>query len=319
MTFHLHSNRPGVFTRLVGGAAVLMVSAGLAQTALGQEAPAAAQPATAGSTGDPTMDNFIRLSRGVTIKFDQQRLEDVMKYLTDYTGADFEVLWRDDQHSDGLDPEQTLTLDVKGVSSLTLLEKVLEKAQTEDDENTWQVSKYGTIQVGPKSRLNKFKRTEIYDINDLLVDLPRYDEVPNIDLQSVLQSGQGGSGQSPFEENESQNDTERKTMKEKADEVVTLIQKIVEPQQWVDNGGEAGTIDQFRGTLIVTAPDYMHRQINGYPWWPGDRTSARMTNGRRYVSLNVDTGISTVDGFTNQPVTAVVNGQLIPSGPGGGR
>lgn len=305
-----------VFAR---SAAVVLAAVGMAQPTWAQTAPK--EEAAAPSTGDPVRDNFIRMGRGMTIKFDQQRLEDIMKYLADFTGAEMEVMWRDDQHADGLDPEQTVTLDVKNASALTMLEKVLEKAQTgNDEENTWQLSKYGAIQAGPKSRLNKFKRTEIYDINDLLVELPRYDEVPNIDLQSVLQSGQGGGGQSPFkDDNDTRDQNQRKTLKEKADEVVTLIQKIVEPQQWVDNGGDAATIDQFRGTLIVTAPDYIHRQINGYPWFPSNRTSSGVTNGRRWVSLNLDTGISTVDGFGQQPVTAVVGGQLIPSGPGGGR
>lgn len=314
-------SHPKALTRLAAG---IVAAIGLATPVLAQTTPAPA-PAKAPeqtsvvSTGDPAVDNFFRLSRTVTIKFEQQRLEDVMKYLVDFTGADIEVMWRDDQNAEGLDPEQTLTLDVKGVSCLTLLEKVLDKAQTEDQENTWQISKYGAIQVGPKSRLNKFKRTEIYDINDLLVELPRYAEVPAIDLQSVLQSGQGGSGQSPFKDDNDNKEQEHKTLKEKTDEVVNLIQKIVEPQQWVDNGGDAATVDQFRGTLIVTAPDYIHRQINGYPWFPSSRTTSGMTNGRRWVSLNVDTGVSTIDGFGQQPVTAVVNGQLVPSGPGGGR
>ncbi len=315
-------------TLFARNAFVLVMGAGLAQSAGAQPAgaqPSGSQPdakeaAPMASTGDPQRDNFLRMGRGMTIKFDQQRLEDIMKYLADFTGAELDVMWRDDQNADGLDPEQTISFDIKNASALTVLEKVLEKAQTGDEENTWQLSKYGAIQAGPKSRLNKFKRTEIYDINDLLVELPRYDEVPNIDLQSVLQSGQGGGGQSPFkDDNDTQDQTEKKTLKEKADEVVSLIQKIVEPQQWVDNGGDAGTIDQFRGTLIVTAPDYIHRQINGYPWFPSSRTSSGVTNGRRWVSLDMDTGISKVDGFGQQPVTAVVGGQLIPSGPGGGR
>jgi hypothetical protein len=299
----------------------LLLAAGLASGAMGQAgtAPSAAAPTAVPSTGDPTRDNFLRLGRGITIKFEEQRLEDVMTYIGDFTGAELEVLWADAQNADGLDPDQTLTLSAKNVSALTLLEKVLEKAQTEDQENTWQLSKYGAIQAGPKSRLNKFKRTEIYDINDLLVEIPRYDEVPTIDLQSVLQSGQGGGGQSPFRDDNEEDEEDRKSLQDKADEVVALITKIVEPQQWIDNGGDAGSIDQFRGTLIVTAPDYMHRQINGYPWFPSSRTASGMTNGRRWVSLDLDTGISTVDGFGQQPITAVVGGELIPSGPGGGR
>ena len=33
----------------------------------------------------------------------------------------------------------------------------------------------------------------------------------------------------------------------------------------------------------------------------------------------LDNGISTIDGFANQEVSAVVGGQIIRSGPGGGR
>ena len=48
-----------------------------------------------------------------------------------------------------------------------------------------------------------------------------------------------------------------------------------------------------------------------------------MVEGRRYVSLTGDAGLSRVTGFAQQPVSAVVGGQIISSGgnrrPGGGR
>ena len=42
-----------------------------------------------------------------------------------------------------------------------------------------------------------------------------------------------------------------------------------------------------------------------------------MTGGRRWVSLNLDTGLSRVEGFAQQEVSAVVGGQIIRSGGGG--
>jgi hypothetical protein len=285
--------------------------------AMGQTTVPAPQAREIPSSGIPERDNLMKMGRAVTIKFEEQRLEEVMDYLATLTGADLEVLWRDERNADGLDPEQTVTLKVENVSALTLLEKVLERAQTEDEENSWQLSKYGSLQVGPKSRLNKYKRTEIYDINDLLVELPRYDEVPAIDLQSVLQSGQGGGGQSPFRDDQDEEEEDRKTLDEKADEIVAIIQKIVETQQWTDNGGDAASIDRFRSSIIITAPDYIHRQINGYTWWPSAQTTSGMAGGRRWVSLNLDTGLSHVDGFGQQEVSAVVGGEIIRSGDPG--
>ena len=71
--------------------------------------------------------------------------------------------------------------------------------------------------------------------------------------------------------------------------------------------------------MIVNAPDFVHRQINGYRWYPSRLQSSRTIQGRRYVSLIMDTSISKIDGFAQSPVTAVVNGKLVRSNdPGGG-
>jgi hypothetical protein len=97
-----------------------------------------------------------------------------------------------------------------------------------------------------------------------------------------------------------------------------LITQLVEQEEWVDNGGEGGTIRYYNGNLLVNAPDYMHRQINGYSYWPS--YTARRVGGQRYVSLNMDSSIGTVDGFVDWPITAVTpGGELVPSGPGGSK
>src|SRR5690606_5540244 len=171
------------------------------------------------------------------------------------------------------------------------LEKVLDKAEVDFTQNTWQMTEHGTMQVGPKDVLNRDKRVEIYDINDLLFVVPRYDQVPEIDLEAVLQQSEGGQGQSPFEDDDDEEE-ERTTREERAEELADLIRTIVETEQWIENGGEGGSIRYWQGTLIVNAPDYMHRQINGYAWWPASHT-ARVVEGRRYVTLNVDTSIGT--------------------------
>jgi hypothetical protein len=99
-----------------------------------------------------------------------------------------------------------------------------------------------------------------------------------------------------------------------------IITQLVEPDQWVDNGGSGGTIRYYNGTLIVNAPDYMHRGIDGYPYWPSNATTSSVANGRRYVSLTTDAGLARVIGFDQHAITAVVGGRLVSSAPppGGG-
>jgi hypothetical protein len=262
---------------------------------------------------NPMRANMQKLERRLTIDFADQRLEDVITFIKEFTGAEIEPLWTDDRR-EGLNKDAVVTMSVKDQPALVVIEKILTKLDSDLSQNTWQMTDDGSLEIGPKELLNHSKRVEIYDINDLLTVLPRYADVPAIDLDSVLQQGEGGQGQSPFDDaNTNDNAEEQLTKQERAGQVVDLITSIVETEQWTDNGGDGGSIRYYNGTLIVNAPDYMHRQINGYNWWPSH--TARQVSGRRYVSLNMDTGVSTIDEIRNIPVTGVVGG----GGGGGGR
>lgn len=295
-------------------AACVLVAAGMAAPALAQGSAAGA-PAMR-STGVPERDTLLRMMRMMTIEFKDARLEDVVRYLGEQTGAELEPMWVDDHNATGLDKEQTISLKVNNVSALTVLEKVLARAQTdafaEDNNNTWQMSDLGTLQFGPKARLNKFKRLEIYDINDLLLVIPDFTDAPQFNLDSVLQSaggrGGGGGGQSPFQSNQNRQQGapiggEQVLPKaERADEIKRIITEIVEPNQWLDNAGDGGSIRYYQGTFIVNAADYMHRQLNGYTWWPAGITAQRTSAGGRYVTLNPEASNSQINQIQNFPV-----------------
>lgn len=313
--------------RRQGRLAASALAAGLVLTGSALISPAMAQNVSgtrAVSSGIPQRDTLLKLIQPISVTFDEQRLEDVVRFLREFTGADIIALWQDDRNPDGMDKETLITLDAENLSRLMLIEKVLEQAESDlggFGGNGWQMTPTGAIQIGPKERLNRYKRVEIYDINDLLMEIPEYPEVPNIDLQSVLQSSGGsGGGQSPFDSDQQDDlDDDRRGREERAEEIIELLTQLVEPDQWVENGGDAASARHWQGHLIINAPDYVHRALNGYPYWPKRLTNASMVNGRRYVSLTTETGLSTIDGFGQVPVTAVVGGQLHRSNdPGGG-
>jgi hypothetical protein len=294
---------------------------------------ASAQPTAASApqtvrTGVPQRDTLNKLMRRISVDFQEKRLEDVIAFVKDFSTADIEPFWIDDQHTEGLDKEKVITVKVDNVSVLSLLEKVLEKAHPDSGgEATWQMSEQGTCQIGPRDRLNKYRRIQIYDINDLLMELPNYTDVPHIDLQQALQASQSGGGgggsQSPFQNDQNREDpaAKQRNKQVKADDLAGLIRDLVEPEQWTENGGSGGSIRYYQGTLIVNAADYIHRGIDGYRYWPGAQTVAmKDMAGRRYVTLTGDTGLSKINGIAQQPVSAVVGGQIIRSNdPGGGR
>ncbi len=259
--------------------------------------------------------NLARMLRPIDIEFQQEPLSNVMTFLAEYTGADLDVMWVSDRQPVGLDEDAEITITANGITSLRLLEMVLDQADADllySGGSTWQMSEWGSIQVGPKERLMRKRRLQIYDINDILFEIPNYPDVPEIDLQQALQSNEGG-GQSPFQEGNQ--DIERVPKQERAEALIDLITAVVEPETW-DIGAD---IRYYQGTLIVSAPDYVHRALEGYPWWPATATAASAVNGRRYVSFNLETGLSEVIDIAKDPIIAVVpGGGAGTGGPGGG-
>lgn len=270
----------------------------------------------------PQRETAIKLLRPVTVSFQDQRLEDVFNFVKDFTGANIQPLYEDARNADGLDPDTAITLDVQGVSALQLIEMVLEQAESEfaTDGNSWQFTNTGTFEAGPKERLNKHRRVEVYNIADMLIVIPDYTEAPTFDLNSILQSSRGGGGgQSPFQGGNQDDQWDIAPMEERAEDIRLLLTELVEPNQWVDNGGDAASIRYWQGNFIVNAPDYVHRELNGYPWWPAAATTVTMVEGRRYVTLNADTSFAQLEDLVNQPVSAVVGGRIVRSDdPGGG-
>ncbi|MEL6796212.1 MAG: hypothetical protein AAFO89_05255 [Planctomycetota bacterium] len=292
----------------------ITLSTAIAVATLAAPAALVAAPATAQQDDADTIrlkrENLAKMLRPISLSVDEQPLQDVMRFLEDFTGAQLDVRYIDDRTGAGLDPESPISLDVQNISALRLLELVLDQAGRDSFEGaTWQLTSWGAIEAGLKSTLNRRQRVQVYDIADLLLVLPDYQDAPEIDLQSVLQSQQGGGGgQSPFGGDTQGQEDEERDLEERKDAIIDLITAIVETEQWQRNGGDGGTISVYQNTLIIRAADYMHRQIDGYRFWPSRNQSASGLGVSRYVTFTLDTGIGTVDGFAQQPVTATTGG-----------
>ncbi|MBS0191163.1 MAG: hypothetical protein U0573_15145 [Phycisphaerales bacterium] len=233
-----------------------------------------------------------KLMKVMSVDYSQTRLESVIKNLADATGAPLDVLWTDDRNPVGLDKEALVTFAGQDMTALAVLEAVLQRAGTDTSGggSSWQLTEAGTIEVGPKERLNRSKRLEIYDVSDLLLEIQDYSNVPQFDLNGALQAagsggGGGGGSSSPFSGTAQQNTAPGKTEQERADELIRLIVDLVEPNEWTNNGGSGASVRYYKKSLLVTAPDYIQRQINGYPFWPAEQTRIDQDKSGRRVTL----------------------------------
>ena len=215
--------------------------------------------------GDPRSLTLAHMLKPVTVELSETRLEDVMRFIEDASGANLEPIWLDENPS-GLDPDAEVTISARNEPFLTLMERVLERVDDEFDAATWQMRPDGTMEIGPRSALNRRTQTQIYDVNDLLYAMPSFREVPDLDL-GAIQEGGGGGQQQQVEVEEG----ERVPRSVRIQDLQDLVVAYIEPDQWVDNGGDAASITEWNGAFIIRAPDYIHRQIAGYPFWPSQR------------------------------------------------
>ena len=239
---------------------------------------------------------LIKLSKPISLDVTDQPIEDLFNFLADVTGAEIEPIYlNDDLAVDGIDPSTPITIKVTDVAGLVILERILLRAQRAEglgEEYTWQFSDYGTIECGPKSRLNENQRIELYDVSDLLYIVPDFDNAPEFDLQAAVQQagqgGGGGGGQSPFSGG-GQDPQNLSTPAERADALEELLIATVEPDQWAALGGDGASITFYNQSFIVTAPDYIHRQIAGYDFWPARLQQIRKVEGRQHVKIRPST------------------------------
>lgn len=237
----------------------------------------------------------------LALDFERTPITEAIDYLAEVMGVRIVARTADDRVGHGLDPELRITLRTESITALTALEYLLEVASTEEDVCTWQLRR-GYIEVGTKDRLAASAAQELrsYPLDDLLMVVPTFDNAPSLDLRDQLgidgysgwgmgggyhnprfpgsggigfpgQTGGGFGGaiipgqnprSRPMQRPAENREQHRRA---RAEEIITLITTLVEPGQWRDQGGDWAGIAYYDGLLLIRAPDFIHRQIAGYP------------------------------------------------------
>jgi len=267
----------------------------------------------------------VLLYSDIAVEFNDTSARDAIDYLQTVLGINIVGRYLDDKTGEGLDPDALINLDVVDQPALTILEMVLDQCG-DGEPTTWQL-RNGYVEVGTKERLSSPAAREIryYPIRDLLFEPTYFDNAPELDLNSALNQGQqrgggggggrgggggggggfgggggsggggggrggGGGGRGGGIFGDPEDDPDRLTELEKVELLIDLILEIVEPDSWVDNGGDAASVRYYQGTLIIRAPDFIQRQIGGYPFAtrPIRRSTPGTSTARRQVTFSTD-------------------------------
>lgn len=164
----------------------------------------------------------------------------------------------------GVTRDTQVSLTLVNVSVRSLLDRLVAKVNSSSTGKIDWTVEDGMVILSSDAAIRAKTSLVIYDVRDLLVDVPDYDRVPNIDLQTALQSSQGG-GNNPFR-NDQQNDDQRRQQRiterqNRLDDLIQIIQENID-EDWIDQGGSTGKLRKHSaGSLIITNTPKAHRRI----------------------------------------------------------
>lgn len=207
--------------------------------------------------------------RGPELKFDQIALAEAMDFFRDAIGTNLVVDWKALEEI-GMGRETPVSLRLRGVAIGVALRKTLDAAG-----GPGLIAFYidgNVIHVTSKLVADARMVTRVYAVADLLTEIPDFTDAPTLGLPSANGGGRrGGSGGGSSSSSGSllgntggtgQATRDRKTLPERAQGLVDLIQETIRPEVWDVNGGKAA-IRYSAGRLIVTAPPAVQALIGG--------------------------------------------------------
>jgi len=210
------------------------------------------------------------------LKFQGVTLGDAIDFLRDVSSANITVNWKA-LETLSVTRDTPINLHLSNISLRKALEMVLTEAAG-GDAITFDIDQ-GVIEITTRELADHRMVTRVYPVEDLIMEIPDFTDAPqfSLDASQNQQGGGGGGGgaggggtstvanqlfANANQQNTLTNQNKGPTKAERAQALVELIESIVSPDVWKDNGGTA-SIRYFNGMLVVTAPRSVQEAIGG--------------------------------------------------------
>jgi beta-lactamase regulating signal transducer with metallopeptidase domain/type II secretory pathway component GspD/PulD (secretin) len=184
------------------------------------------------------------------IDFKGVGLGDTIDFLRDVSGANVFVNWKALEAA-GIKRDAPVTARLKDVQFSKALQIILDSAAGAGNRLAFSADK-SVITISTADDIAGNTTTRVYDIRDLLVNVPDYLPDPPQDIE--LQSDHPTAATQPESHAAAKAQVERQ---KRIDEVIKLIQETVEPAAW----GKIAQVRELSGQLIVTASKRMHESL----------------------------------------------------------
>jgi len=221
----------------------------------------------------------LALERPIPIDIAGSTFGDVVAYLRQVTGVQIHADWRNLDLDSGIRPEDEVTISLGQVTGLQAITRILEQISQEPPAQY--TIEDGMLIISSEQALRKRTFLVVYDIRDLLFQVPYFDNAPEFDIEAAGEQGggrggQGGGGGGGFGGGGGGGggqggggggggifgspgaDPARRSRQELVQDIVDIIENTVDPLGWIDS-----PIQELNGNLIITNTARVHREIEG--------------------------------------------------------
>lgn len=205
------------------------------------------------------------LDKRIPVDFRNEPFDEVIERLADAHRINIIVNWNDLKRA-GVEPVVPINLHLpREIALKTALTEVLEQAGGGLTDIGFDVAD-GVLRIATRHTLDKETVTAVYDIADLLMEIPMFNNAPMTDLTQVARRAAPARFQSvdsPWlygddDDDEPEEDPKRTARVRK---IIELIEETVAPDSWYDRGGSIGTIKEINGQLVITQNSAAQRRI----------------------------------------------------------
>lgn len=220
------------------------------------------------------------------LKLDAVPFQDVIDALRDLTNANIFVNWRA-LEAEGVDRAAPVTARLRDVRFSKALDTILADVGGGMVTLGYTVDE-GVITISTATDLAQNTLTRVYDIRDLIIEIPDFIDAPDFQLQPAQTAGQGGGGGGQSLFGGGQLGEEQDAEGQRAaliEEITLLIQDTVDPESWREVGGSVGSIRVLGGNLIVNQTPENHRALQGLLEQLRESQSIQITIEARFLTI----------------------------------
>lgn len=206
------------------------------------------------------------------LSYDDQPFDKTIESLRDANRVNVAVDW-DDLEANGIARNRPVSLKLKNVTFRSALNEML--SQVGGDVPLGYAATGGVLRIATKQKLDRNKYTQVYDIRDLIIDIPKFANSPRLDITSasgkpsngdIFRSGADASVTEATNDSAMGERTTQGVSAGKRDErvltaLMDTIRTTVSPDSWRETGGGDAALRELNGQLVVYNTSDAQQQV----------------------------------------------------------